>query len=101
MNNSERDKILEKDIKELLIAMHEGASLINTLKDIMSILKGVRYVEDEKFLYLLDGMVQIPLDGKVTSDKERGFLDGWTESANEINFSIKLAKDLIKSSEDK
>jgi len=99
MNNSERDKILQKDIKELLIAMHEGASLTETLKQIMSILKGVRHMEDEKFLYLLDGMAQILLDGKASSDKDRGFLEGWNESANEINFTVKLSKEAIKASE--
>ncbi len=96
MNRKEREKLIADDVRSALLVMHKGGPLSDALTHIIELIRGIKYVEDKKFLFLLDGITQEKLEGKDLLEKDKQFIEGFNESAEESNFAIKLAKEVIK-----
>lgn len=99
MKREDSDKLIENDIKELLKKMHNGESLIVTLGRIMEIFKGARYVEERKFIYLLQGLHQDKRGGLPDMSFSQKEIDAYNEAVDENNFAVKLAISAIMGEE--
>jgi hypothetical protein len=99
MQNSERDKLVEATIKKLLIAMHNGESLTVTLGNIMETMHGIRYIEERKFVYMLQGLYMDKMGGMADMAEDKNKIEGYNEAADENNFAVKLCMGAITGEE--
>lgn len=99
MRKNESNKLVEQEIKELLIKMHKGDSLIGTLNKIMETIKGIRYVDEKKFIYMLQGLHMDKIGGlpDITEDAKK--IEGFNEAADENNFAVDLLINAITGEE--
>ena len=99
MRGKENDKLILEEIKKLLITMHKGESLLITLNKIMDTIGGARYVEEKKFLYLLQGLYMDKMGRLPDIAEDKDKIEGFNEAAEENNFAIKLAISAIMGEE--
>jgi len=91
MDRNQQEKIIEKDIKQILKDMHNGEGLIVPLNKLMDIAKGIKYKDEQKFVYMLQGMIQEKMQGNPILPEDRGYINGHNDAVNENNFSIQIA----------
>ena len=96
---SRYDELISDEIKELLIKMHKGESLILTLNKLMEMVKGVRYVDERKFIYMLQGLHMDKMGGLPDVAEDKNKIEGYNEAAEENNFGIQLAINAITGEE--
>lgn len=95
MNKDEQDKLISKEIKELLIKMHNGESLILTLNKIRDTINGIKYLEERKFIYMLQGLQQKKISSIAPIEIDANYLEGFNEAVEENNFAVKLAVNAV------
>jgi len=79
--------------------MHKGESLIVTLGKIMEAIRGLRYVDERKFIYMLQGLHMDKMGGLPDVAEDKNKLEGYNEAAEENNFGVKLAISAIMGEE--
>jgi len=94
------DELIYNEIKGLLIKMHKGESLTITLNKLMEMYKGVRYVDEKKFIYMLKGLYMDKMGGLPDMAEDKNKLEGYNEAAEENNFGVKLAISAIMGEEE-
>ena len=99
MKREEQNRMIENDLRELLKDMHNGESLVLTLKKIMEMFKGERYIEERKFLYMLQGLHMDKMGGLPDITEDKKVLEGFNEAAEQNNFAVKLAISAITGEE--
>lgn len=88
---SNYDELIIEEIKGLLIKMHKGESLVVTLNKLMEMVKGIRYVEERKFIYLLQGLHMEKIGSMASMGEDPKKIEGFNEAAAENNFAVDLA----------
>lgn len=87
MDNEKRLKLIEKEVKELIVAFHNGESYGITLKKLMEVYKGVIHSDERRFIYVLQGLHM----GKRKEDVSKERVEGYNEAVEENNFAVNLA----------
>lgn len=95
MDSNNQDELVKNEIKELLKKMHNGESLLVTLNKIMDTVKGVKYIQEKKFIYMLQGLSINKISALTATQIDENFLEGFNEAAEENNFGVKLAVSAI------
>jgi len=96
-NNKE---LIKSEIKKLLVAFHKGVPLPSTLQNILDIMDGAEYINERKFLYLLEGLYQDKIEAFPTKEEDRHYLAGYADAVDENNFAVKLAIEVIMGAHD-
>jgi len=91
MDKNEQEKLVEKEIKQRLINMHNGESLVVTLNQIMESIRGIRYKDEKKFIYILQGLTQDTIQGNPILPEDKAFIRGHSEAVDEHNFGVQIA----------
>ena len=99
MLKKDRDKLISKELEQLLIKMHDGESLTTTLNKIMDTIGGIRYLQERQFIFMLEGLYQEKMGGlpDITEDKNK--IEGYNEAVDENNFAVDIAMSAIKGEE--
>lgn len=87
MNNEQRLKLIEKEVKELLIDFHKGESYGITLKKLMDVYKGVISADERRFVYVLQGLHMSRITKGINKEK----IEAYNEAVDENNFAVNLA----------
>lgn len=93
------DTLIYKEIKELLIKMHKGESLTITINKLMEMVKGIRCVDERKFIYMLQGLRMDKMGGLPDMAEDKKIIEGFNEAAELNNFAVKLAMSAIMGEE--
>lgn len=93
MKEDYRDKLIKKELKELLMNMHKGASFGLTLTAIIDVVKGFRYLDAKKVTYVLQGLKMPDIEGHSTLGEDKAYMRGYNDAVEENNFAIQLAID--------
>ena len=99
MLNDYHNKLVEKEIRGLLVKFHKGATIGETSRELMGIIKGIRYLDAKKVMYVLKGleMDSVPMskaDMGVLKAKKEGFNEAVAENNFAIDLSLKAFKEL-------
>ena len=88
---SKYDELMHSEIKDLLIKMHKGESLLLTMNKLIEMIKGIRYVEEKKFIYMLEGLHMDKIESMASIEEDPKKVEGFNEAADENNFAVNLA----------
>lgn len=95
MDKDSQEVLVRNEVQELLKKMHNGESLLITLGKIMDTIKGIQYIQDKKFIYMLQGLKQNKINALAATQLDAKYLEGYNEAAEENNFAVKLAVSAI------
>ena len=75
--------------------MHQGETIPNTLQKILDIMNGSEYILEKKFIYLLQGIQLEKLRALPVKDEDINYVQGYNDAADENNFAVQLAVEVI------
>lgn len=96
MDFNNREKLIKKEITNLLIKFHKGESLGLTITAFMNMVNEIRALDEHKISYVLKGLRLPKMEGNPMLAEEKAYISGYNEAADQNNFAVNLAINAFK-----
>lgn len=96
MDFNNREKLIKKEVRALLVKFHKGESLGLTTKRFLELIDEIRLLDERKLFYVLNGLKLPIIIDEPSLSEEKAFVKGHNQAAEQNNFAVDLAIDSFR-----
>lgn len=91
MDFENREKLIKKEVTDILKKFHKGESLGLSITAILEVISTLRNFDENKVNFILRGLKLPTIQARSTLGADSAYVEGFNEAANQSNFAIDLA----------